>query len=137
MTNPPSHPGAADGVSGGASHEVAEHQGGPVNQDVLSDFRTVSDLAKESEWPGGVLGLVGVLLMAGTFVAQLTTEKIDTSEYVLGLLVGALLALLGPVIIYKTTAKSQETVQKIVEDSLAERKAKLEAKRSQQAGNHP
>jgi hypothetical protein len=91
----------------------------------------VTEQARRSQWPGGVLGLVGFALIAATFVLNVIPGiTIETTEYVTGLIAGSVLALLGPSIIFATTAYTQNKVEKIAEKSEAERIAELRARQS-------
>lgn len=74
---------------------------------------------RTAEWPGGVLGLLGFGLIIWTLTMNMNENLFEPVEYVATLMTGALLALLGPLIIAKSVSRTQEALQKMDEQTKA------------------
>jgi hypothetical protein len=92
------------------------------------------DFAKGTQWPGGAVGALGAVLIAGAVVFEEINNQLTSAEFVATLAVGALLSLAGPlVIVYTNTAARRAAVQVEVADKqalTAEAEAKAEAERA-------
>jgi hypothetical protein len=65
------------------------------------------DLARGTQWPGGVLGAIGALILVGVVFQEETRDHLTSTEFVAALVVGALLALTGPLVIAYTAVAAR------------------------------
>jgi hypothetical protein len=70
------------------------------------------DLAKRMEWPGGILGVTGIVLIAVAVGGQEFGGRLRSVQFVATLAVGALLALAGLLVIaYTNNATSRRALE--------------------------
>jgi hypothetical protein len=95
------------------------------------------DLARGTQWPGGVLGAMGAVILGIALITEQVDNRLTSSEYVATLLIGAALALAGPLVIaYTGIAARRAAVDLDVAAkgaSAAESHAEAEAQRRRRA----
>jgi hypothetical protein len=87
------------------------------------------ELARGTQWPGGLLGGIGAALIGAVVAVEEISNRLASAEFVATLVVGALLALAGPlVVVYTNVAARRAAVEVEVEDKRA-MKAEADQKR--------
>ena len=88
-------------------------------------------LAEGTQWPGGAVGALGGIIILAAVFGEEVKDRLTSAEFVAVLVVGALLALVGPLTVAYTTTGTRRALVEVADKQAqtAESEARAEEER--------